>query len=46
MANRLELGDAYSATIGRIRSQDRDKSRLGMAAVDVDQPCRKAATSG
>ena len=33
MTNGLELGDAYSATIERIKAQDGDKSRLGMAAL-------------
>ena len=33
MADGLELGDVYSATIERIKAQDGDKSRLGMAAL-------------
>ena len=33
VTNGLELGDVYGATIGRIKSQDGDKSRLGMAAL-------------
>jgi len=33
MTNGLELGDVYSATIERIKAQDGDKSRLGMAAL-------------
>ena len=33
MTNRLELGDVYGATISRIKAQDGDKSRLGMAAL-------------
>ena len=33
MANGLELGDVYDATIERIKAQDGDKSRLGMAAL-------------
>ena len=33
MANGLELGDVYGATIERINAQDGDKSRLGMAAL-------------
>jgi len=33
MADGLELGDAYSATIERIKAQAGDKSRLGMAAL-------------
>ena len=40
MIDRLKLGDAYSATIGRTRSQDRDKSRVGMAA----DSCEKGAS--
>ena len=27
------MGDAYGATIGRIKAQDGDKSRLGVAAL-------------
>ena len=33
MADGLELGDIYSATIERIGAQNGDKSRLGMAAL-------------
>jgi len=33
MINGLELGDVYGATIERIKAQDGDKSRLGMAAL-------------
>ena len=33
MTDRLELGGVYSATIERIKAQDGDKSRLGMAAL-------------
>ena len=33
MAGGLELGDVYGATIERIKAQDGDKSRLGMAAL-------------
>ena len=33
MANGLELGDVYGATIERINALDGDKSRLGMAAL-------------
>ena len=33
MTNGLELGDVYDATIERIKAQDGDKSRLGMAAL-------------
>jgi len=33
MINGLELGDVYGATIGRIKAQDGDKSRLGMVAL-------------
>jgi len=33
MANGLELGDVYGATIERIKAQDGDKSRLGMTAL-------------
>jgi len=33
MIGGLELGNAYSATIERIKAQDGDKSRLGMAAL-------------
>ena len=33
MTNGLELGDVYGATISRIKAQDGDKSRLGMAAL-------------
>ena len=33
MTDGLELGDVYSVTIERIRTQDGDKSRLGMAAL-------------
>ena len=33
MTDGLELGDAYSATIERIKAQAGDKSRLGMAAL-------------
>ena len=33
MADGLELGDVYGATIDRIKAQDGDKSRLGMAAL-------------
>jgi len=33
MANGLELGDVYAATIERIKAQDGDKSRLGMTAL-------------
>ena len=33
MTNGLELGDVYGVTIERIKAQDGDKSRLGMAAL-------------
>ena len=33
MTGGVELGDVYGATIERIRAQDGDKSRLGMAAL-------------
>ena len=33
MTGGLELGDVYDATISRIKAQDGDKSRLGMAAL-------------
>jgi len=33
MTDGSELGDVYGATIARIRAQDGDKSRLGMAAL-------------
>ena len=33
MADGLELGDVYGAMIERIKAQDGDKSRLGMAAL-------------
>ena len=33
MMSGLELGDVYGATIERIKAQDGDKSRLGMAAL-------------
>jgi len=33
MTSGLELGDVYCTTIDRIRAQDGDKSRLGMAAL-------------
>ena len=33
MTNGLELGDVYDATIQRIKAQDGDKCRLGMAAL-------------
>jgi len=33
MIDGLELGDVYGATIGRIKAQDGDKSRLGMTAL-------------
>jgi len=33
MTSGLELGDVYGTTIERIRAQDGDKSRLGMAAL-------------
>ena len=33
MTNGFELGDVYGATMERIRAQDGDKSRLGMAAL-------------
>jgi len=33
MTNGLELGDVYGSRIGRIKAQDADKSRLGMAAL-------------
>jgi len=33
MANGLGLGDAYSATLGRIKGQGGEKTRLGMAAL-------------
>ena len=33
MTGGLELGDVYGATIERIKAQDGDKSRLGMAAL-------------
>ena len=33
MASGLELGDVYNATIERIKAQNGDKSRLGMAAL-------------
>jgi len=33
MANGLELGDVYGATIERIKAQNRDRSRVGMTAL-------------
>ena len=33
MTDGSELGDVYGATIARIKAQDGDKSRLGMAAL-------------
>ena len=33
MADGLDLGDVYSATIERIKAQNGDKSRLGMTAL-------------
>ena len=33
MTNGLGLGDAYDATIGRIKAQEGDRARLGMAAL-------------
>ena len=33
ITNGLELGDVYGATVERIKAQDGDKSRLGMAAL-------------
>ena len=33
MTDRLGLGEAYGATIGRIKAQGGDKSRLGIAAL-------------
>ena len=33
MTNGLELGDVYGVTIGRIKAQEGDKSRLGVAAL-------------
>ena len=33
MANCLGLGDAYGATIGRIKAQKGDRTRLGMVAL-------------
>ena len=33
MTDGLGLGDAYSTTLGRIMGQDREKARLGMAAL-------------
>ena len=33
ITNGLEVGDVYGATIGRIKAQDGDKSRLGMTAL-------------
>ena len=33
MVDGLRLGDAYGATIDRIKAQDGDKSRLGMEAL-------------
>ena len=53
MANGLELGDVYGATIERVKAQDGDKSRLGMAALmwishaerplQADELCRALA---
>ena len=44
MTNGLELGDVYGATIERIKAQDGDKSRLGMAALmwisNAERPLR------
>ena len=44
MTTGLELGDVYGATIERIRAQDGDKSRLGMAALmwisNAERPLR------
>ena len=44
MTNGLELGDVYGATIERIKSQDGDKSRLGMTTLmwisHVERPLR------
>ena len=33
MTNGLELGDAYTATLGRIKGQGGEKARIGMAAL-------------
>jgi len=53
MTNGLGLGDAYDATIGRIKAQQGDRARLGMAAVmwishserplEVDEICHALA---
>ena len=53
MTNGLGLGDAYDATIGRIKAQEGDKARLGMAALmwishpewplNVDEICHTLA---
>ena len=53
MANGWGLGDAYDATIGRIKMQEGERSRLGMAALmwlshserplDVDEMCEALA---
>jgi len=53
MANGLGLGDAYDATIGRIKAQRGDRARLGMAALmwishserplNVDEICHALA---
>ena len=53
MTNGLGLGDAYDATIARIKAQEGDRSRLGMAALmwilyserplNVDELCHALA---
>jgi len=53
MTNGLGLGDAYDATIGRIKAQEGDRARLGMAALmwishserplEVDEICHALA---
>jgi len=44
MTDGAKLGDVYGATIGRIKAQDGDKSRVGMAAFmwvnHAEQPLR------
>jgi len=53
MNNGRDLGDAYKATLGRIRAQDEEKARLGMAVLmwtthsrrplQVDETCHAIA---
>ena len=56
MTNGLGLGGAYDATIGRIKAQEGDKARLGMATLmwishserplNVDEICHALAVDG